>query len=236
MIIVLFGVAGSGKSTIGKVLETEHHFAQEAFANPIKAMAKLAFPAFTDDDLYGPSENREREYGEYPLTSCPWCGGPIKHTLEMGGSLQCLNTPEHNNLPPFISPRLACRTLGTEWGRRLYKNVWIDGAFERIRQIRNTWRAWAEDRGLPNRAADFVITDGRFLNECQRSRQLGAVTVKLTRGLGASTATHASEAEFRDIPNSEFDYVFNNQLITLEETPREVGHFLKRITDHALRR
>lgn len=244
MIIVLCGVRGSGKNTIADILVRDHGFFDEAFANPLKAMVKHAFPAFTDDDLYGPSKNREREYERYPLTSCPWCGGGILYDKydsdgtrmkDRDGHRRCMSDPDHDWLPEFVSPRLALQTLGTEWGRRLYTNVWIDAAFERIqkeRAVRDVVYTGAPAPSLP-RPTSWVITDGRFFNEVRRSRELGAMVVKLTRGLTDSKDTHASEAEFRSIPDKEFDLVFNNALLTLEELPREVGYLLKRLKEKA---
>lgn len=248
MIIVLCGVRGSGKDTIGDILAKNHGFTKEAFANPLKEMVKHAFPAFTDEDLYGPSKNRERGYEQYPLTSCPWCGGGITYDKydNRGGKFElmkdplehrrCSIEPSHDWLPKFVSPRVALQTLGTEWGRRLYTNVWIDAAFARIKAARH----WDDVQGnmlgeapqdLPP-PRNFVITDGRFLNEVRRSRELGGLTVKLTRGLKESTDTHASEAEFRSIPDSEFNLIFDNVAMSLEDLPTCVDNLILKELKH----
>ena len=246
MIIVLCGVRGSGKDTIGDILVKNHGFQKEAFANPLKEMVKHAFPAFTDEDLYGPSKNREHGYPQYPLTACPWCGGGITYDKydNRGGKFElmpadqilahrrCMTEPDHDWLPEFVSPRIALQTLGTEWGRRLYTNVWIDAAFERIKQRIEASHKLAVGLKLPTNifdAQDFVITDGRFLNEVQRSRKLGGVVVKLTRGLEGSTDTHASEAELRTMADTEFDLVFYNANFALEELPTRVGILYERL-------
>ena len=41
MIIVLCGVAGSGKDTIADILAEKHGFHKESFAAPLKKMLKL---------------------------------------------------------------------------------------------------------------------------------------------------------------------------------------------------
>lgn len=238
MIIVLCGVRGSGKDTIGDIFVKNHGFQKEAFANPLKEMVKHAFPAFTEEDLYGPSKNRERGYREYPLTSCPWCGGGIvydDHLLDPASPLgvkRCDTEPSHCPLPEFVSPRIALQTLGTEWGRRLYTNVWIDAAFEKISRQQQNLAAWASRLAVPKDyigKQNFVITDGRFLNEVRRSKELGAIVVKLTRGLEGSTDTHASEAEFRTMADTEFDLVFYNANSALEELPTRVGILYERL-------
>lgn len=257
MIIVLCGVRGSGKDTIGDILRDRHGFTKEAFANPLKEMVKHAFPAFTDEDLYGPSKNREREYKQYPLTNCPWCGGGITYDKydNRGGKYElmkdplghrrCMTTPDHDWLPEFVSPRIALQTLGTEWGRRLYTNVWIDACFERIKKHARPYydgmgRHMIDPRtGKPvewdefyRTGVNYVITDGRFLNETRRSRELGGIVVKLTRGLKESTDPHASEAELRTMPDAEFDHVFPNDTFSLEQLPDEVGKMLALLREY----
>ncbi len=238
MIIVLCGVRGSGKDTIGDILRDKHKFKKESFAAPMKEMVKHAFPAFTNEDLYGPSKNRERGYPQYPFSrgNCPICGsepGSDENDDERtsyvdGGSYwRCTQCATH--IPKFMTPRFALQTLGTNWGRALYSDVWIDAVFERIRKVPEQDMLYLKGVGrLPGRHSgrDWVITDGRFLNEIRRSRELGGLTVKLTRGLKDSKDMHPSEAEFRSIPDHEFDIILDNANISLEELPGGVQGLL----------
>jgi len=229
VIIVLSGVRGSGKDTIGDILVRNHGFRKESFAEPLKRMVKEAFPAFTGEDLYGPSRNREREYPQYPLSECPYCGGKIEerryHVSPEGayipgkGGVWCTANEAHGPLPRSVTPRIALQTLGTEWGRRLYKDVWVDACFSRIRRSE-------QDRGVKD---NWVITDCRFLNEVQGSRRNGGVVVRLTRNLRSSTDDHASEAEIRTIPDSEYSLVFDNEPLAVEELPDQVATLLGRV-------
>lgn len=358
MRIVLCGVKGSGKDTVGDLLVRDHGFKKYAFATPLKKMVLHAFPKFEFDDLYGPSENRERPYKEYPrhdLTfqypACPpgavwvplsngrghtlvdaddldavsakrWCRfekGRENRTIyaktDLPGKVSIplhqflLPVPEgmvvdhingdgldnrRNNLraclvaenrrnerkrmpsdghrpsSPFkgvswddsrqkwvakiavngetinlgrtdnereaarlydeaahkefgtyarlnshlyVTPRVALQELGTGWGRRLCKNVWIDAAFTEMQEV---------DDSL-SRSHDWVVTDGRFRNEVERTRELGGKAVLLTRGLKESTDPHPSEAELRSMdPKRDFDFVFDNANITLNDLPRAV--------------
>lgn len=233
MIIVLCGVRGSGKDTIGDILVKNHGFTKEAFANPLKEMVKHAFPAFTDEDLYGPSKNRERGYREYPFSGdCVSCGAacrPINDPISLWHCGEC-----DASYPPLVSPRVALQQLGTAWGRRLYKNVWIDACFERIAKadVPDTFRT-REFGHLPGRrnGRDYVITDGRFLNETRRSRELGGFAVKLTRGMAESTDPHPSEAELRTMPDSEFDFVFDNAVVGLDALPEMVSRLYARLEE-----
>jgi len=216
MIIVLYGVKGSGKDTVGNLL-SPLGFNKESFAKPLKTMVKEAF-AFTDEDLYGTSSQREHQYTDYPFSGpCLECG-TAELKPHLNGNLQCAGCLAV--YPRYVTPRIALQTLGTQWGRRLYTNVWIDAAFSRISSA-------LRQSGPGGR---WVITDGRFANELRRCKELGAFAVKLTRGLAGSTDTHASEAEFRSIPDHEFHYVLDNARLSLDDLPSAVSVLINAAT------
>ncbi len=229
MIIVLAGAMGSGKDTIGDILVKNHGFRKIAFADPLKKMAKLAFPAFTDEDLYGPSSKRATQYPQYPFSGiCLHCGcvcddakdDPTEAYWPEGFRYHC--EPCDANYTEFVSPRMALQSLGTEWGRRLYSNTWVDSAFEFIKMNPKTIFL---PKGYD--AGDWVITDCRFKNEVEGSKKNGGLVVRLTRNMGEATTSHASEAELKTIPVMEFDYVFDNGPMKLEDLPAEVVHMLE---------
>lgn len=228
MIIVLAGAMGSGKDTIGDILVKNHGFQKLAFADPLKKMAKLAFPAFSDEDLYGPSSKRAAQYQQYPFSGiCLHCGvvcddaknDPAEAYWSEGYRYHC--EPCEMNYTEFVSPRMALQSLGTEWGRRLSPDVWVDAAFEYIKMHPKTIML---PRGYD--AGDWVITDCRFKNEVDGSKKNGGIVVRLTRNMDEMTTSHASEAELRSIPLSEFDAVIDNANIKLEELPADVDKLL----------
>lgn len=61
--------------------------------------------------------------------------------------------------------RELMQTLGTEWGRTFYDNLWVDLTL------------------LPTLQGvqDYVISDVRFHNECDRIRELGGIVIRITR-------------------------------------------------------
>jgi hypothetical protein len=65
MIIGLCGPAGSGKDTAADFLVKNHGFVKVAFADPLKRICKDVF-AFTDGQLWGPSEKRNAPDKRYP--------------------------------------------------------------------------------------------------------------------------------------------------------------------------
>jgi hypothetical protein len=89
-IIALTGLAGSGKSTVAEMIGGP----TVAFAEPLKRFCGEVF-GFTTEELYGPSEARER-----PSTA---------FTRPTGEPL---------------TARFALQTLGTEWGRNCDPDVW----------------------------------------------------------------------------------------------------------------
>lgn len=243
MIIVLAGAMGSGKDTIGDLLVKNHGFTKTSFAEPLKQMAKLAFPAFTDESLYGSSSARETQFIQYPFSgTCLHCGRDCCDAEDMGPGEQ--HWPEQYryhceicdlNYTTSVSPRMALQTLGTEWGRRLYPNVWVDAAFVRLKVARWKWkeRMFPAAYGMahPNFPMEpepnFVITDCRFKNEVEGSKKNGGIVVRLTRRMDAATTSHASEAELKTIPLNQFDYVFDNTLYGLEQLPEQVEIMLE---------
>jgi len=241
-VIVLFGVKGSGKDTVGHYLHNEHNFAPDSFASPLKKMVKLAFPDFTEVDLYGPSAGRERQYAQYPKTDdCLKCGSVLFDNAKSPIGAELICTACGSTYPYDVNPRIALQTLGTEWGRRLYKDIWVDAAVQRVRAERLDWRKRLFGRNQtyfppPGFAIEFenepkfVFTDGRFANEQVRCAEMGATTVLLLRKLEESEDTHASEAELKTIPREKFDYVLDNRG-TLEELPSKIEEMLKALRD-----
>ena len=191
--IVLFGVSGSGKSTLGAGLHQNYGFHVTAFADPIKRAAKEIF-GFSDEHLFGHSTLRETPYEDFLFSGkCPTC-----RTL-----CECRGGPDYwhcpgcgNNYSRYITPRIACQTLGTEWGRQLCTHLWTTACFREM---------------APHHR--YVVTDGRFWSELDASRAQGAFCVLLQRGLDASTSVHQSEAEVRDmgLRPGRFDLVFDNR-------------------------
>jgi hypothetical protein len=81
-----------------------------------------------------------------------------------------------------LTPRHALQTLGTEWGRNLHPDLWI----EQVLRI---------TRGSRDR---FVIPDVRFANEVAAIRAEGGKVIRIDRagaGLRGGAALHPSETQ-----------------------------------------
>lgn len=101
-------------------------------------------------------------------------------------------------IPGFdFSPRVAMQRLGTEWGRSLSQNIWVQMA-EREYQARLT-------HGLKGNY--MIITDVRFDNEAEWVAGHGGVIVRVERPDVGQVAQHASE---RGLAPGYVDHVLYN--------------------------
>lgn len=161
-VLVFFGLAGSGKDTAAAPW-VERGATRISFADPLKAFCMQVFN-WPADMLYGPSERRN--------APCPY------------GRRRPDGTP--------LTPRYALQTLGTEWGRGCYTDVWLELGLRRIQEARAT--------------GPVVVTDARFRNELEALRAIGALLVRVERP-GVEALAHASE---QDIMGYTPDVVLHN--------------------------
>lgn len=84
-----------------------------------------------------------------------------------------------------ITPRRAMQTLGTEWGRGLHPNLWVESMRTRVSTL-------TDDLGWDV----AIITDVRFDNEAEMIREMGGVVVEVFRPSASALLIdqHASEA------------------------------------------
>lgn len=78
-----------------------------------------------------------------------------------------------------LSYRRLAQTLGTEWGRSLDPDLWVNVAMRRIDDLTSTGQ-------------HVVVTDVRFDNEATLIRSLGGMVWRIERDV-ESVASHASE-------------------------------------------
>jgi len=199
LLIGILGVAGSGKDTVADYLVSNYNFAKISFADPIKRICKDVF-SFTDEQLWGPSQERNKLDLRY----------------------------KRSGDPEYLNQRYACQTLGTEWGRDCYQDVWIDYALRLYKKISKAPHKYDYDfkRGLYFNLGDpidgVVIPDVRFSNELLAIKNAGGYIVKVKRdkaGLLGKASSHISEIEQQSITDDMVDYIIDNNssLIILKE-------------------
>ncbi len=158
-LIGLSGRAGSGKNTVMEIIaRLERDGASEiAFAGPLKRFCQEVF-GFSAEQIEGAAKND------------PDPRYPRMHRDPQG----CYRK--------LLTPRYAMQTLGTEWGRDCFPDVWADLGIRRAQALPGT----------------VVITDCRFLNEAKAIIAAGGEVWRIVRpgaGLSGSAGAHASEAE-----------------------------------------
>lgn len=214
MIIAVSGRAGVGKDTAADILVERFGFVKIALADEMKRICKRVFD-FSDEQLFGASEKRNAPDERYP-------NGWDDSGRPMGVA---------GDSRTFLTPRYALQTLGTEWGRGCYENVWVDYALRIAKTIveqkvpwsprsigsRGMWYGYSSKVGLENHwdkpTKGVVIPDVRFPNEVEAIRAAGGRVWRITRGKEASTEAwrqHASETSLDDWPDEKFDRTFVN--------------------------
>lgn len=196
MIIGIAGKAGTGKDTVaGLIQKLRPNVQLVSLAGPIKEFAKRVFE-FSDEQLYGPSEYRDAVDSRYDhlndaeqstRTEFAAYDRMLDHSDKFAsdafGRVEHVTLIEDwfESLEPPITPRHVLQTLGTEVGRAINPDVWVDHMLEKTRD--------------PD--VLYACTDVRFENEMRAIRKAGQLWW-LTRpgaGLKGEAGVHPSERD-----------------------------------------
>lgn len=202
-------------------------FVKVSLADPIKRICKDVF-AFTDEQLWGPSEKRNAPDPRYLRRVAGQLGSIYLGDMNLKGTIYeeyaSLVQGGHLPNPPrdeYLTPRYALQKLGTEWGRDCYGPVWIDYVVRVAKEICDGGFVYRPQVGLeseyghPNAprfpARGVVIPDVRFKNEVRDLTERGAIMVRIKRtGLEAPAFDHPSETEQIEIPDGAFHSIIGN--------------------------
>lgn len=212
-IIGIVGPAGSGKDTVADAF-VEAGWCKIAFADELKRTAKRWYN-FSDEQLWGPSEKRNevderypREHGPFETLpginergQPPWVDRCVC-CFQIGRQGQC-----------GLTPRFVLRMLGTEVGRIIYGDTWVnllvdtaDRLLSGTRAVSSQLLRWTYDQrvGMQRVSAagvslrtptGIVVPDVRHENEARALRKVGGKILRVHRpGVGVSSS-HTSETE-----------------------------------------
>ncbi|QGK90380.1 dNMP kinase [Acinetobacter phage vB_AbaP_APK89] len=211
--IGLIGLAGAGKDTVAVILqealkEIGQEFEIDRYAGLLKETAKAVF----GDNF----DNRDVKEVLIPFT----LDLKLKVSVELRSLAVKLNLTraqkyrynqlcvEHFAHLDEISPRLFQQLLGTEVGRAIDENIWVNY--------------------LKNQDRNLIIPDVRFLgNEC------GDFNILITRHSVPQGKLHASEVcaaelQLSDNPYDYVDYVIHNDG-SIEDLKRKVQQLVNKI-------
>lgn len=217
-IVGFVGNIGCGKDTAAGYL-VERGWVIAALADRIKQLAHRIF-LFDEATLFGPSDLRNAidSRGADPAY---WNGvyfragqqaealvqlfqgarlplaagaGPVEKFLELLGQLQAE--------PEKFSARHVLQQMGTEWGRAIWSDVWVNALRITISKISGGYR-YSRLNGIKPGDDDpppgVVITDCRFPNEVEHLRNWGGqaywldASKRVKRDLSVAMNKHASE-------------------------------------------
>jgi hypothetical protein len=231
-ILILSGEAGSGKDTLGAHLAEELGGITIGFADPLKQMARDFF-GFTDEQLYGPSECRNkidtRFADQWEILKA--VSNLFSHEdkwaerLFPGRTEEAMTALRHwfddrAKIDNGLSPRFVLQTLGTEWGRALDPQIWIKAAVQTGKDLLCGGYTYTRQGGLVSVEGQapynlVLVTDGRFPNEAIITRSMGCKAIRIERPSKEDTTTtgvagHASEALLKTTPHHFYDAVVIN--------------------------
>lgn len=234
-ITIVSGPAGSGKDTVAELAAKHFGGITIAQANPMKLIVKAWLgDIVTDEMLWGASALRNtllevtdaqkealrKTYHvvthmlETVLSHGDKKGDPDVASFVRSWALKLLN----GDYGP-LSPRLILQTLGTEVGRSLNQNMWIDYAIWTAEKLLIGGYSYNKVIGLEPDSSNrgykqVIITDGRFRNEILAVRKLGGLAVRIVPPASdvveVGMKGHASEAEMKTIPDDWFTHTMPN--------------------------
>lgn len=202
-LVALAGRKSSGKSTIALWLAQKHGYRELSLARELKDLALALLPRTLSTEVVdGHSELRDRAFTHDQIRTAAQeiqaAGTFLRHDpdgkewitrlfgdapkpVSSRAAADALSLAFDPYQVRLASPRAILQYLGTEWGRSLWDEVWL-----------NAVRRTVEE----NRDAAFVVPDCRFPNEARylKGRLGGSVYwVEAAARIGPSTDKHASE-------------------------------------------
>jgi len=216
------GSAGSGKSTVTNRIVEKHKFVDIAFADAMKRFLREVLD-FSEGQLWGPSEQRNAPDTRYPVGTPP--ENPREELMKVCDQ-EVLG--ELLGVRNFLTPRHALQTLGTQWGRSCYSDIWVAHAMRIARRVEEGHAVYdrqlgcryhAEVEGVMETHKHVVFSDMRFRNEFEYVKARGGKVIRVVRPVAELTigGAHQSENDLNDVPDGAFDYVLHAQANNLPD-------------------
>lgn len=213
MIIGICGKAGSGKDTIANYLVNRYSYIKISLADPIKRYVRGVFQ-LDHDVLWGSSEKRNAlfKFNKEEV---------IKRIYENNSDVfvaeKILEVWKEHLEKEECSARVFLQLLGTEYGRNMNQDIWIDYLMNIAEKIQSDWKyKYSQEEGLVESGKkknyklyrNIVVPDVRFENEVMKIKQKGEVWFLERPGLN-QVNNHSSE-RIELIKKQLFDFVIVN--------------------------
>lgn len=120
-----------------------------------------------------------------------------------------------------ITPRTILQILGTEIGRQIHPDIWINALMKDYKGEIVGYDGSSKKDIFSKELPNWIITDVRFPNEVKAIKDRQGIIIRINRKL-KNNDNHISETALDDY--KEFDYVLENSgnLITLEQSVRKM--------------
>lgn len=201
-VIGFCGIAGSGKDTAAEILQ-EHGYSGIAFADSLKRIGlKILDGAMSEEACFGPSELRSSLIS-YSMAKHKRAMSIIAREGFGFDRLQAVTLYDEvfhsdaevilwTRVDGSITVRSFLQRLGTDWGREMVPDYWIDELYrvlqkldvplhEQVRPVYSRTEGVIENVKMPGMRltdasykGDFVVTDVRFPNEIEFLRSIDA--------------------------------------------------------------
>lgn len=218
----LLGITGGksmGKDTVAKIINTLHQkqYKTKRFADPLKRFVA---------DILGVSVEllEDRAYKETALGEEWSYFETFSDRRRVYSSRDSIPTvPNTHFTKKYYTPRLLMQLIGTEVGRQVHENIWINALFATYKPIGDNLlegevrKVREEDLIYPK----WIIPDTRFDNEAQAIKDRGGIIIKVQRDVD-TTDTHASE---KGVSDKYVDIVIDNNG-SMEDLVEEVKTIL----------
>lgn len=120
---------------------------------------------------------------------------PIKKMLEVIVPKIFIYEEKEKDIPGFpegVNARLLMQTLGTEWGRNLYPDIWINFVEDKIAEAQGRWQV------TDCYSQRIIVDDIRFKNEADMIRRNKGEVWRLKRAGVETSDAHISESGIPD--------------------------------------
>lgn len=111
-----------------------------------------------------------------------------------------------------LTAREVLQIVGTDMFRKMQQNVWSDTTIRKI---------------IKDNPGMAVIADCRFPNEVDAIKKAGGVVIKLNRNPYNSSHTSETALDKEQYDQAIFDYVVDNQDMTITEQNKAIYDFIK---------
>jgi ABC-type oligopeptide transport system ATPase subunit len=126
-----------------------------------------------------------------------------------------------------ITYRKLLQLLGTEVGRSIHENAWINALFSEYKKTTLKWDC--DGNSTIDAYPAWIITDVRFHNEAEAIKSRGGIMIRLNRN-STVVSEHTSETALDHY--AWFDYVIDNSNTTIGELIKMVKEIL--IIEHII--